>query len=141
MNKLILPTILMVVIVSAGIFVFVDIEKVSSVHTSIQGSQLNEAGARSANQFSNDLAANSITVTSTRDFVVYCTVSENGVGNGSYRITDGTDIETFSVLGDTSASFAWAANAGETVTLDSPVQAYDGLCTAMTITNGQITFG
>ena len=144
MNKLFIPTILVVVVLVAGIFAFMPVEKASTVHTTIQGTQLNEAGAVIADMFSTDLTgAGSITITSAGgDFLVFCQTS-NGVGAGTITIADdgnGGATNVFDIPINATLAIQWAGDAGDTVTISSSV-ATDGLCTALTTSNGAITFG
>lgn len=142
MKTKLFTTILATTIALAGILAFMPIEDAKAVHTSIQGSQMNEAGARAAAQFSTDLGgADTITVTSSTDWVAYCTVSEAGVGAGIVTITDGVETEEFEIAtGNNGFSFAWAGDSTETLDLSADV-AYDGLCTAINLTSGTVVFG
>ncbi len=141
MNKLIIPALMGMAVLAAGILAFTSVEEAGTVHTSIQGTQLSKAGARAAAQFSNDLSTNSITITSTRDFVVYCSISEDNKDAGTFRVSDGVESEDYDLVGTISLSIVWAANAGETITVGNANKAYDGLCTAITQADGTVTFG
>lgn len=145
MFKLAIPTILIATVLVAGIFALMPIDKASTVHTTIQGSQLNEAGAVSTDMFSNGLNVNTITITSTGDFIVFCqTVTVAGTeAGGILTIDDDGDAgatNSFDVLSTDDLAIQWAADAGDTVTISADIP-LDALCTALTITDGEITFG
>jgi len=143
MNKLFIPTILAVIVLVAGIFAFIPVEKASTVHTTIQGTQLHEAGTVAGNMLSTDLNGDPITITSTGgDFLVFCQTS-NGVGAGTITIADtgnGGATNVFDIPINRTLAIQWAADDGDTVTISSSVST-DGLCTALTTSNGAITFG
>ena len=144
----ILPIILATVIIAAGVFAFLPVEKASTIHgsfaTPILGTQLSEAGTISTDMFSNDLSSgDTITITSTTDFVVFCQLSNDGVGATTFTIADSGDAgatNTFDVVADDNHAFSWAADGGDTITV-SAAGALEGLCTALTTSNGAITFG
>ena len=142
MNKFAIPSILGIVVLVAGIFAFSPIDEASTVHTTTQGSQLNEAGALSTDMFSTDLSGgDTITITSTGDFIVYCQISntEGGIltiaDDGDPGATNGFDLGQ-----DEPLAIQWAADADDTVTITAD-DTMDGLCTALTTTDGGITFG
>ena len=141
MNKFAIPTILIATVLVAGIFALMPMDKASTVHTTIQGTQLNEAGAVTVDMFSDDLDDDTITITSTGDFIVYCQAF-NSAEAGSITISDSGDGEannSFDMLNPSDLAFQWAADADDTVTISSN-EAIDALCTAMTTTDGAITF-
>jgi len=147
MNQIILIISLVAVITIAGVFAFLPVEKASTVHgsfaTPILGTQLSEAGTISTDMFSNDLSGDTITITSTTDFVVFCQLSNDGVGATTFTIADsgdGSATNTFDVVADDNHAFSWAGDAGDTITV-SAAGALEGLCTALTTSNGAITFG
>jgi len=147
MNQFTIPTILVAIIIIAGVFAFVPVEKASTVHGNIQslvdGGSLIEAGTITTDMFSNNLSTNSITITSTGDFVVFCQIVNAPASATSFTITDSGNAgatNTFDIDSDQNLAIQWAADADDTVTL-SGVTSIDALCTAMTTTDGEITFG
>lgn len=81
MNKLVIPTILVSITLVAGIFAFMPVEKASTVHTTIQGTQLNNI----ATTFDTDLASNATATCASGDFLVY------------FIFTNDTDLATADV--------------------------------------------
>ena len=147
MNKIIIPIILSAVILIAGVFAFVPVEKASTVHGTIpslvDGGSLIEAGTITVDMLSTDLSTDSLTITSTTDFVVFCQIVNDPASDTSFTIADSGDgdaTNTFDIDSDQNLAIQWAADAGDTVTLSSAA-ALDALCTAMTTTDGEITFG
>ena len=142
MNKFAIPTILIATILVAGILALMPMDKASTVHATIQGSQLNEAGTVTADMFSTDLENDNITITSTRDFMVFCQTF-NGVGEAQVLTIldtgDGEATNDFDMFDPSDLAFQWAADADDTVVISSG-GAVDGLCTALTTTDGVITF-
>ena len=142
MNKFTIPTILIATVLVAGIFALMPIDKASTTHTTMQGSQLNEAGAVDIDMFSDNLNSDFITITSTGDFIVFCQITDVGEG-GTLTIADDGDpgaTNGFDMGQDDPLAIQWAADADDTVTLSAD-SSFDALCTALTTTDGEITFG
>jgi len=141
MNNTIIPTIILATALMAGALALVPVDEASAVHTTIQNSQMNEAGTVAAAMFSTALDSDSITVTSTADFVMGCIIVSNSGADLAFTHTDGTAVATSWDLNDmSSVGLNRAQNGGETVTLSGDVAA-DALCSAMTLTSGTIVFG
>ena len=145
--KVIIPTILVVIIIIAGVFAFLPVEKASTVHANIQslvdGGSLIEAGAVTTDMLSTDLSTDSLTITSTGDFVVFCQIVNAPESDTTFTIADSGDgdaTNTFDIDSDQNLAIQWAADADDTITL-SGVTSIDALSTAMTTTDGEITFG
>jgi len=142
MNKFTMPTILIATVLVVGIFALMPIDKASTTHTATEGSQLNEAGAVSGDMFSNTLSTDTVTITSTGDFRVFCQISEAGEG-GILIITDDGDggaTNNFDMGQNEPLAIQWAADANDTVTLSSTTN-FHVLCTGLTTTDGEIAFG
>lgn len=140
MNKTILPTILIATAIAAGALAFAPIDTAQAVHTTIQGTQMNESGVISTDQFSTNLGTDSNTVTSTTDFLVGCVLSNAVVGLSAFIVGDGTFTLSPDIALDSSASVNFAIDANDVFTLGS-IGAVDALCTGMTTTAGAIVFG
>ena len=116
------------------------IDQATAVHTTIQDSQMNEAGTIAATQFNTDLSATDHTVTSTADFVVGCLVSVQD-GTDVLQIEDGTaDLILIDVIDANSYGFIRSIDGGSTLTISSTNNATESYCTAMTLESGAITF-
>ena len=80
MMKIALPILLAGVIMIAGIFAFMPVDKATTVHTTIQGSQLNNVKTN----FQTDLGLNvTATCGGTTDFLVYYTYTNTSAWIGS----------------------------------------------------------
>lgn len=142
MNRLIVPIILTAVMVIGISFIMMPIQRAQTVHLTIQNAQLNEAGALSSAQLSTALNGDSITVTSTEDFVVSCIIiNDTGADVPSgITITIGSVSASFDSVRKEPALVHYAVNKGDTLTVSSTAT-INGLCTAMTTTAGTIIFG
>ena len=68
MTKIILPILLSGIVMIAGIFAFMPVDKATTVHTTVQGTQLNNV----ASTFQTDLSANATALCSGGgSFMVY----------------------------------------------------------------------
>ena len=98
MNKLVIPAILVSITLIAGIFAFVPVEKASTVHTTIQGTQFNEFKS----VFVDDTSVSNATATcgSGSDGLVFWTVSNSTIGDAGNALL----TSTFTIVtdGDTS---------------------------------------
>ena len=130
MMKIALPVLLAGIIMIAGIFAFIPIDKATTVHTTIQGTQLNNV----ASNFNLDLKTNSTaTCSGSADFLVYYIFTNASFfgefpGEGASTLTrlgiddptDGstsTDIIVTLILGNTtSVSGIIGGSSGETIT-------------------------
>ena len=127
MMKIALPILLAGIIMIAGIFAFIPIDKATTVHTTIQGSQLNNIQST----FQADLSANATATCSSGSFMVYytftnssisSTTAELGSGTTAMSIDDGVgndfpDIAVTLALGNqTTVSGVIGAAADETIT-------------------------
>lgn len=124
MNKLVIPTILVSITLVAGIFAFMPVEKASTVHTTVQGTQFNNIAAT----FNTDLSSNATATCTTGDFLAFFTFT-NGTDTGnqgevtftSLGISDlpsaGLDLSVVLTLANqTSVSGTMGAVSGTTLT-------------------------
>lgn len=141
MNKVIFPTMLIATALIAGAFAFMPIEEATAVHTTIQNSQLREAGTVVIGQFDNDLSVGTQTITSTADFVVSCVISDPTAGAiALITVTDTVATSgAFDILASSSVSFTRAQDANTILSITSS-QANDSLCSAMTLESGAISY-
>ena len=124
----------------AGALAVAPVDEASAVHTTIQNSQMKEAGTISAEQFNTDLITSDHTITSTADFVVSCLVSAQD-GTDTITITDATATSgAMDILDADSFAFIRAVDANDTLTLSSAAQDDDSYCSAMTLVSGAITY-
>ena len=80
MMKIALPVLLVGVVMIAGIFAFMPIDKATTVHTTIQGTQLNNV----AYELQTDIGLNvTATCSGTTDFLVYYTYTNTSAFIGS----------------------------------------------------------
>ena len=93
MNKLVIPTILVSITLVAGIFAFIPVEKASTVHTTIQGTQLTSFDVA----FVDDTKTANATATCgiTNGGLVYWTVS-----NSTLSAAGGPTTSTFTLTSD-----------------------------------------
>jgi len=120
MIKIVLPVLLASIIVIAGIFAFIPVEKAITVHTTIQGTQLNNI----ASTFQSNLDANATATCASGDFLVHYIFSNSSVNGGFTQLgindnanTGGTDIViTLFVGNQTSIGGTIGATSGETIT-------------------------
>ena len=123
MIKIVLPVLLASIVMIAGIFAFIPVDKATTVHTTIQGTQLNDIDST----FDTDLSSNATAkCTGGGDFLVYFTFTndtalapvqttalgiQDGVGN------DHPDIAiSLSPQNQTSVSGVIGGKDGETIT-------------------------
>ena len=123
MMKIAIPVLLVSIVMIAGIFAFMPIDKATTVHTTIQGSQLNSI----ASDFTTDTSINvTATCGGTAGFLVYYTFT-NGTGQteddalATLNIDDlsagNTDIAVTLALGNqTSTSGVIGGTSAETIT-------------------------
>ena len=122
MMKIALPILLAGIVMIAGIFAFIPIDKATTVHTTIQSTQLNNIDST----FDTQLRTNATATCSTGDFLVYWTFTNSTAGgtasSTSLNIDDGVgngqpDIAvTLTPLNQTSISGVIGGKAGETIT-------------------------
>ena len=82
MIKIVLPVLLSGIIIIAGIFAFIPVDKATTVHTTIQGTQLNNVATAAQTDLSLNMTA---TCSGTTDFLVYYTFTNdtNAAGQGT----------------------------------------------------------
>ena len=120
MIKIVFPVLLAGIIMIAGIFAFIPIDKAATVHTTVQGTQLNNVAAI----YDRDLGTNSTATCASGDFLVHFVFSNatrNGLitqlGINDLATTGGTDIViTLAIGNQTSISGTIGATTGETIT-------------------------
>ena len=101
MMKIALPILLAGIVMIAGIFAFMPVDKATTVHTTIQGSQLNNV----ASNFQTDIGLNvTATCSGTTDFLVYYTFTNRTAASQvdtaitQLRIDNGTQPVHFVTL-------------------------------------------
>ena len=122
MIKIVLPVLLASIIVIAGIFAFIPVEKAITVHTTIQGTQLNNI----ASTFQSNLDANATATCASGDFLVHYIFSNSSVNGGFTQLgiqdsNTGSDslldiAITLFVGNQTSIGGTIGATSGETIT-------------------------
>ena len=125
MMKIVLPVLLAGVVMIAGIFAFMPVDKATTVHTTIQGSQLNNVNST----YDTDLSSNATATCSSGSFLVFWTFTNNTAGTsldfggsdlGIDDPTDGSTSTDFVVsitpLNQTTVSGVTAGTADETIT-------------------------
>ena len=129
MKKIVLPVLLSGIIIIAGIFAFIPIDKATTVHTTIQTTIQNTQLNNIASAFQTDMAANaSATCGSGSSFLVYFTFSNDtkastsglaglttilGIDDKSGNVADIT--VTLALGNQTSVSGVIGGDAGETI--------------------------
>ena len=122
MMKIELPVLLASIVVIAGIFAFIPIDKATTVHTTIQGTQLNNV----ASTFQPNLDANATATCAGGDFLVHYIFSNSSVNGGFTQLgiqdlnsASSSDLDiaiTLFVGNQTSISGTIGATADETIT-------------------------
>ena len=121
MMKIAIPVLLASIVMIAGIFAFMPVDKATAVHTTIQGTQLNNV----ASAFTDSLILNATAKCDAGSFLVYWTFTNATVQDGTLAqllIDDlqagGTDFTvTLALENQTSISGVVGGTAGETITL------------------------
>ena len=123
MMKIAIPVLLASIVMIAGIFAFMPVDKATTVHTTIQGTQLNNV----ASAFTDSLILNATAKCDAGSFLVYWTFTnatepDTAAGIQAKLLIDdlssgGTDITiTLAVANQTSVSGVVGGTAGETIT-------------------------
>ena len=142
-NKIIIPSILGIIVLVAGIFALMPINQASTVHTTIQGTQINEVANQVGTVCSTNLNDDRIDATSTADFLVmYQLTSTTSSATG--EIFDGTNTLNLAMAVDTTAAGTLAYPGGTTVNFsdDDATDPADGCATVITEEGGvgSVTF-
>jgi len=120
MNKLVIPVMLSSIIFVAGIFAFMPVEKASTVHTTIQGTQINNVANQVATVCSANLNTDTLVATATGgDFIVMYQITTLTEA-ASPTISDATNTLVLDLTVDTTATGMLAYPAGTVVTISDP---------------------
>ena len=133
MTNITIPVVLVSIVMIAGIFAFMPVDKATTVHTTIQGTQLNNINST----FDTDMSTNATASCGSAggDFLVYWTFSNStaapaAIADGGDKffttmaIDDGNGLSdpspdinaTLILLNHTSASGVFGGSSGETIT-------------------------
>ena len=96
MMKIALPILLAGIVMIAGIFAFMPVDKATTVHTTIQGTQLNNVATAAQTDLSLNMTA---TCDGTTDFLAYYTFT-----NDTFGIGTGTGITQLGISKDASTT-------------------------------------
>ncbi len=137
MNKLVIPSILTVTILIAGIFALMPMDKASTVHTTVQGTQINEVANQVATVCSANLNGDTLVATSTRDFIVTYQITA-AVAAASPTIGDATNTLVLAMGNGESTMRMLAYPGGTIVTFSDPdgVNPAEGCATVITEAGG-----
>jgi len=123
MMKIALPVLLAGIVMIAGIFAFMPVDKATTVHTTIQGTQLNNV----ASAFTDSLILNATATCSSGSFLVYWTFTNSTAQTTTNVVSNlliddlqagGTDITiALALTNQTSISGVVGGTSGETITL------------------------
>jgi len=120
MIKYTIPTILIATVLVAGIFAFMPVEKASTVHTTIQGTQINNVADQVATVCSANLNTDTLVATATGgDFIVMYQITTLTEA-ASPTISDATNTLVLDLTVDTTATGMLAYPAGTIVTISDP---------------------
>lgn len=137
MFKLAIPTILIATILVAGILALMPIDKASTVHTVIQGTQINEVADQVATVCSTNLFTDPLVATSNRDFLVMYQITA-AAAIASPTMTDGTNTLVLAMGNGESTMGMLAYPADTVVTFSDPdiTNPADGCATVITEAGG-----
>ena len=128
MKKIVIPTILTATILLAGMFAFMPVQKASTIHSSLFGSQV----IRGHSDNLSLAASDTIVATSNADFTV-CYVINNATGGGlSVVLLDGTFSDTLTVATVSFHDACVGGNAGDSITLGPAGGALEAYATLQT---------
>ena len=128
MNKIVIPAILAATVLVAGMFAMMPVQKASTVHSSLFGSQV----IRGHSDNLSLVATDTIVATSSADVTV-CYIINNGTGGGlSVVLLDGTFSDTLTVATFSFNSGCTGGNAGDSITLGPAGGALEAYVTLQT---------
>lgn len=121
MTYLILPSILVATALLAGALAFMPIDEAQAVHTTVQGTQLNDVPGSVATNCIANVNGNPLVATSDADFALHYLISADAGIVTSASISDATNTLLLELLDNTSISgvLYFPANAAITITDDA----------------------
>jgi len=128
MNKILFPSILVATVMIAGIFAMLPIQEASTVHTTIQNTQMNQTDS----EYSTDINADPIVCTADgSDFIIHASI-EAVADLSTVTLTDGTNTVTVTLQANNIVdelariAFTFLGTASQTITITGAVGASDG---------------
>jgi len=133
MEKIIIPTIIAATVLLAGMFAFMPVEQATAVHTTIQGTQMNQVSSIAVTAVDAE-----IDCTSDAAFIVHYIVGGLTTDADTAFITVGAGVVTFTYNTDAAGqgfdgvTGSIMGDAGDTILVDSSRAGADGIVSLVT---------